>query len=158
MKDGNARTEKLFTVDEANRMLPLVGAITRDFVDLTQELTERRHRLNHLLEGRELEQSDVYSDELAEVERGIRRDSERLREYLQELRQLGVQPRGDEGLVDFPSDLDGRRVYLCWKLGEPEVMFWHETDEGFAGRQPLPTASIEAGESATDGTLGEPEA
>ena len=46
---------------------------------------------------------------------------------------MGVEPKGGEGLVDFPSELDGRPVYLCWKLGEPEIQFWHEVDAGFAG-------------------------
>ncbi len=43
----------------------------------------------------------------------------------------------DEGLVDFPSLLDGREVYLCWKLGEQRIGYWHGIDEGFAGRKPL---------------------
>ncbi|MGI8426246.1 MAG: DUF2203 domain-containing protein [Actinomycetota bacterium] len=42
-----------------------------------------------------------------------------------------------QGLVDFPSDQDGERIYLCWKAGEPSVAFWHTPDDGFAGRQPL---------------------
>ena len=41
------------------------------------------------------------------------------------------------GLVDFPSEMNGRHVLLCWRLGEPEVQFWHEVDAGYAGRQPL---------------------
>ena len=41
------------------------------------------------------------------------------------------------GLVDFPSERDGRTVLLCWRLGEPEVQYWHELDSGYAGRQPL---------------------
>ena len=41
------------------------------------------------------------------------------------------------GLIDFPSELDGRRVLLCWRLGEPSVQFWHDEDAGFSGRQPL---------------------
>jgi len=41
------------------------------------------------------------------------------------------------GLVDFPALVDGKEVYLCWKLGEPEVLFWHDMDAGFAGRQSL---------------------
>jgi hypothetical protein len=43
----------------------------------------------------------------------------------------------DRGLVDFPSLLDGREVYLCWVDGEADIAYWHELDEGFAGRQPL---------------------
>ena len=43
----------------------------------------------------------------------------------------------DEGLVDFPSLIEGEEVYLCWKLGEEHIDFWHGVDEGFAGRKPL---------------------
>src|SRR5439155_22502493 len=42
------------------------------------------------------------------------------------------------GLVDFPAELDGEIVYLCWQFGEPEVAFWHRIEDGFAGRRPLP--------------------
>ncbi len=43
----------------------------------------------------------------------------------------------EEGLCDFPADREGRLVYLCWKLGEDAIDFWHEIDEGFRGRQPV---------------------
>jgi hypothetical protein len=49
-----------------------------------------------------------------------------------------VEIRGfEEGLVDFPGELNGRRVYLCWQLGEPAVEHWHEVDAGYSGRQDL---------------------
>jgi hypothetical protein len=43
----------------------------------------------------------------------------------------------DAGLVDFPGKIAGRRVFLCWRLGEQAVEYWHDVDAGFAGRQPL---------------------
>jgi hypothetical protein len=144
MKSATAGSGRVFSVEEANRMLPLVRAIVSDLVQLADEVTERRHRLNHLLFGRDRDAkdtSDMYAAELAEVERGVERDTKRLRDYVEELRQLGVEPKGHDGLVDFPSIVEGRRVYLCWKLGESEVLFWHEVDEGFASRQPLTTGS-----------------
>ncbi|MCA9150501.1 MAG: DUF2203 domain-containing protein [Planctomycetales bacterium] len=142
MKAAREKGAKFFTVEEANRMLPLVRAIVTDLVQLSGDVSDRRHRLNHLLSGRELESRDVYSDELADAERGLRRDTLRLREYIEELRQLGVEARGDEGQVDFPATMDGRRVFLCWKLGEDEVQHWHEVDAGYAGRQPLTDRAI----------------
>ncbi|MCA9171736.1 MAG: DUF2203 family protein, partial [Planctomycetales bacterium] len=107
MKAAREKGAKFFTVEEANRMLPLVRAIVMDLVQLSGDVSDRRHRLNHLLSGRELESRDVYSDELADAERGLRRDTLRLREYIEELRQLGVEARGDEGQVDFPATMDG---------------------------------------------------
>jgi len=129
---------KLFTVEEANAMLPLVRAITMDLVRLSRDVIERRERLSHLLTGREVNRSDPYASELAQIEDEVRKDSERLQGYIEELRELGVEPKsGPEGLIDFPSLMDGRIVYLCWKLGEPEVAHWHELEAGFRGRQPL---------------------
>jgi hypothetical protein len=154
MRDTQDRSRKVFSVEEANRTLPLVRVIVADLVQLTTEVTERRQRLNHLLAGRERDAEDVYSEELAEVERGLQRDMQRLREYIEELRQLGVEPKGGEGLVDFPAELDGRPVYLCWKLGEAEVLYWHEIDAGFAGRQPLAVDSLSAGETDEANSLG----
>jgi hypothetical protein len=55
-----------------------------------------------------------------------------------ELEALDIQLKDRRiGLVDFPTELDGRRVLLCWRLGEPAVQFWHDEDSGFAGRRPL---------------------
>lgn len=136
-----ARPAKLFTVEEANLSLPLVRAITTDLVQLANELVDRRQRLAMLTAGREREAGNPYSDELAAVEAEIDKDAERLRGYVQELYDLGVEPKSAlDGLIDFPSLQEGRLVYLCWKLGEPEVAHWHELDAGFAGRQ-----TIEAG-------------
>ena len=59
-------------------------------------------------------------------------------EAIQEIEFVGVHVKDlRTGLVDFPYDRDGRIVYLCWKPDEDEIAWWHETDAGFAGRQPL---------------------
>ncbi len=64
----------------------------------------------------------------------MEKDTLRLREYVEELRALGVEPKsGTEGLVDFPALLNGRKVYLCWKLGESRVLFWHDLEAGLSG-------------------------
>ena len=61
-----------------------------------------------------------------------------MHEYERELEQLGVELKDYyTGLIDFPCWMDGREVYLCWRLGEPDVAHWHEVTEGFAGRQTL---------------------
>jgi hypothetical protein len=138
--------KKYFTVEEANASLPLVRAIANDLAALSREVIERRERLA-ILNGnrRPGKASDAYSEELAQIEEELNRDTERLQEYVEELRALGVEPKnGPEGLIDFPSLMDGRTVYLCWKLGESEVMHWHELDAGFRGRQPLYAESLSA--------------
>ena len=151
----NYRPDRLFTIEQANAMLPLVRAITGDLAALARDVMQRRHRLSVLTTGRDLKPSNPYSDELAQMETELERDALRLQEYVQELRELGVEPKGAiEGLVDFPAEMDGRIVYLCWRLGEPEVLFWHDLESGFGGRQPLTADSVSGGEESADETFG----
>lgn len=127
---------KRFTIQQANATLPLVRAIVTDLVRLAEDIADRRQRLSLLLAGYPSDRKDPYREELLQIEEGLEQDSRQLQSYAEELRQLGVEPRM-EGLVDFPAELDGREVFLCWRLGEPEVLHWHELDAGFAGRRPL---------------------
>lgn len=137
---------RTFTVQQANAALPLVRAIVRDLVEASREVMERRERLSYLIGGRSRNRHDPYREELAQIEEELEKDSRQLREYVEELRQLGVEPKGaTEGLVDFPTLVDGRLVYLCWQLGESEVLYWHEHDAGFAGRQPLTAEALAPG-------------
>ncbi len=132
---------KLFTLDDANKMLPLVRAITKDVVRLARDMLDRRQRLDYLKRGRDLESGDPYGDELRQMETELERDHERLDAFVNELRNLGLEIKGlADGLIDFPSMMDGRLVFLCWKHGESEIQHWHEIDSGFAGRQPLGVA------------------
>ena len=136
------RRSKTFTVDEANACLPLVRAITSDIVRLARDIRERRQRFELLTKGRDQVARDPYAEEVAHMQQVLERDSGRLHEYERELLELGAIPQSPtEGLVDFPSLLDGRLVFLCWKYDEPEVLYWHDRDSGFAGRQPLTVGS-----------------
>jgi hypothetical protein len=130
---------KLFTPEQANAALPLVRAIVTDMVRLAREVEERRQRLTLLMAGRQASASKtLYHEELEQAEAELEKDHDQLREYVRELQELGVETKDPfVGLVDFPCLQDGRVVYLCWKLGEPRIDFWHEIEAGFAGRQPL---------------------
>jgi hypothetical protein len=152
MSDNPFAGRKLFTVEQANAVLPLVRAIVVDLVRLSNEVIERRQRVSALLGGRDRNARDVYGEELTQIEEELEHDAERLKEYVDELRDLGVEPKsGPDGLVDFPATMDGRPVYLCWKLGEPEVLHWHDLDAGFMGRQPL---VAETGAGGADSAIG----
>ncbi|NLX99793.1 MAG: DUF2203 domain-containing protein [Rhodopirellula sp.] len=140
---AHTRRRKTFTVQEANAALPLIRAIVHDLVEASRETVDRRERLAYLIGGRRRDVQDPYREELAQIEDELEKQSRVLQEYVQELRDLGVEPKSaTEGLIDFPAILDGRQVYLCWKLGEPEVLYWHELDSGFAGRQSLTVDSL----------------
>ncbi|NLE40105.1 MAG: DUF2203 domain-containing protein [Pirellulaceae bacterium] len=138
---------RTFTVGQANAMLPLVRVIVADLVCLAREVCNRAECLSVVLAGREvLDRDDPYAGELVHVAEKLEADHHRLREFADELGELGVVLKSAvEGLVDFQAMFEGRRIYLCWKLGESEIRFWHETHEGFADRKPLA-----AGMNATD--------
>jgi hypothetical protein len=129
---------KFFTADEANAALPLVRAIVRDITELAGELRDRQERLTRVRAAQHGSLSGAYKEEVHLAQAEIERDAERLQEYERELRELGVELKDYfTGLVDFPCRMDNREVYLCWRLGEPEVAYWHELEAGFAGRQSL---------------------
>lgn len=132
--------KKYFTVEEANKMLPLVKAIMSDVVETFREVNERRERLALIKGGSESSAHAPYREELEQIEQELEKDIEQLQEYVDELRALGVEPKNFVmGLVDFPAWVDGHEVYLCWHLDEPDVMYWHELDAGYAGRQTVAT-------------------
>lgn len=129
------RFARHFTVEEARALVPrLRGLLTamqaekqeidREVVAL-QRLALLAHQNGHGVEALHHERR------LAELVRA-------LRQKLRVVSALGVEVKDlDLGLVDFPSLRDGREVYLCWKVDEPTVAYWHELDAGYRGRQPL---------------------
>ncbi len=133
--------KKFFTVAEANQRLPLVRAIVDDIVRLFVDVQERRDRLQELKErnpSRSQQQPAVYSEEIDHMEAVVQADIERLRGFVGELAELGVDLKDPVvGLVDFPTLVEGQEACLCWKLGEPDVGFWHDLNAGYRGRQPV---------------------
>ena len=141
---------KYFTVEEANKALPLVKAIVSDIVKQFQVVNELKRRLSALTIEHRQPSSDPYSEELAQSQAELETEEGKLETFIDELTRLGVELKSHEGLCDFYSKMDGREVYLCWRLGEPEVMHWHELDAGFSGRLPL---AAHAGPGSSRGVL-----
>jgi hypothetical protein len=136
-----ARRKKYFTAAEANATLPLLRSILRDVTELAADLKERHDRLSRVEVPAGAKVGDAYQEEVREMQAEFERDRERMQEYVEELHRLGVVLKDPyTGLVDFPSVVDDHEVFLCWRLGEPEVAHWHELDAGFAGRQKLAPA------------------
>jgi hypothetical protein len=130
--------KQYFTPASANATLPLVRVIARDVTELARELRERHERLSRVLSGKRSGLSEAHEEEMLQAQREVERGQDRMRDYERELKQLGIELKDYfTGLIDFPCRMDGREVYLCWRLGEPEVAFWHELDSGFGGRQKL---------------------
>ncbi len=139
VKPKNEQSKRFFTLAEANQRLPLVRAIVSDIVDLFRDVTERRQRLIDIIERNQLGSKRVaspYTEELEQMQADIQADVERLNAFAAELAELGIELKDPNiGLIDFPTLVDGHEAYLCWKLGEPEVGFWHELTAGAQGRQ-----------------------
>lgn len=117
--EPNAR--KRFTVEEANRSLPLVGRIAQDVVDSYHRIVDLR---------RELEEDG--SRDLAEAEGDYEREMDRLSDLVDELHLVGVELRDFElGVIDFPAWYADHEVLLTWRHGDERVGFWHEPDDAF---------------------------
>lgn len=129
-------TGRLFTLEEALALLPTVRQLIHEIQQGRGDLDARSRELDRLMaltSGNGHLAADIASTRAAVQEAG-----EKLQDLLDELDGLGVELKGlEDGLVDFPSERERRTVYLCWRLGEDTIRFWHELDGGFAGRQPL---------------------
>jgi len=132
---------KLFTVAEADAMLTLVAPLIQQLQRLevsllgTQEVLEEACRKLEVGNGHPKDQLQAQAEALtAEAERL----AGSIQSVLKDLEALGclVKDLG-LGLVDFYTIRDGQLVFLCWKLGEDRIRFWHDVEDGFAGRQPL---------------------
>lgn len=124
---------KTFTIEQANRTLPLVRRIVQDVVEQYARWQELVKTLDVLAASPSPDAARI-----DRLQRDIQSAARGIDGFVRELTDLGVEMKGfDIGLVDFPGEIGGRAVYLCWRLGEPEVAHWHERDAGFAGRQPL---------------------
>ena len=127
---------RVFTVEMANRALPLVRRIMDDLV-------EEHGRWKDLVARFELAAGGARADwgespEMLALRHEIDERAEHISGFVAELDQVGVTLKGfDEGLVDFYSLHQGRVICLCWQHGETAVAHWHELDAGFAGRKPI---------------------
>ena len=124
---------QLYTVDRANRTLPLVRRIVEDVVREHERWQDAIARLDLLMSN-----SDTVDLCVVSLEKEVQAIARDIDAFQGELEALDIQLKDRRlGLVDFPTEIDGRRALLCWRLGEPSVQFWHDEDAGYAGRQPL---------------------
>ena len=127
--------EKIFTVEEANRTLPLVSRIVEDLVREHKLWEDKVREFELATVGSSPEHPDAIAELLQMEAQRLATDIEG---YIAELNDLGVICKGmGTGLVDFRGRIDGRDVFYCWKLGEASVLYWHDVDAGFVGRQHL---------------------
>lgn len=134
---------RIFTVEEAERTLPLLRRILSDLRVEYDVWREALASYEVLAAGTRVETGE--SEELISARTSVTTAADRINGFLLELEAIGCQFKGfEEGLVDFYALRDDRLVYLCWRLGEEHITHWHEVDAGFAGRQPIDLAEFSA--------------
>lgn len=128
----------LFTLEQAEELLPRVRDELVAMQACKRELDALRDELVHAVEKSSGNGHVKGEDALANKRRRAEALVDDLNDRLARINQWGVELKGiDEGLIDFPSERGGRVVYLCWRLEEERIAWWHELEAGFSGRQPL---------------------
>lgn len=139
--------DRTFTLDEAQTLLPILESLLKQAIngkklieEVDAELQETAHRV--FLNGGTLVNVVHLARRKAEREKAIHR----IKDAVAEIDATGVQVKDlDIGLLDFPCQIEGEVILLCWKLGEEKITHWHGTSEGFAGRKPIDDRIANAG-------------
>ena len=127
-----------FTLDEANALVPWLEETFQRLANMRREQTDAQSRLDELLERRGSNGSSSSNEAMQQAQGNVDRLARLMEEGFQDILAEGIIVRDvATGLVDFPSQREGREVFLCWIRGEEPIDFWHETNRGFAHRQPL---------------------
>lgn len=132
-------SDRTFTLNEAQALLPVLESLLRTALnakklmdDVDAEIQALHHRI-FLNGGMFLE---IVPLARRKAERA--KAEQRAKDALAEIDSIGVQVKDlDIGLLDFPCEVEGRKILLCWKLGEKSITHWHGVEEGFAGRKPI---------------------
>jgi hypothetical protein len=120
---------KYFTPTEAKKTLPLVRKIVADILDTSREMR-------------------MIADEIGgDVEKDprIQKLADDIEKFMQELEEIGCYFKDwnfSIGLIDFPTIIDGKEVFLCWRSDEEDIMYYHDVDAGFAGRKIIPPEEL----------------
>jgi hypothetical protein len=130
-------SDRTFTLDEAQMLLPVLESLLRAAISgkkLMEEVEGEMQELSHRIFLNGGTHVDVVAVARRKAERG--KAEQRAKDALAEIDSIGVQVKDlDIGLLDFPCEVEGKTVLLCWKTGEKSITHWHGTDEGFAGRK-----------------------
>jgi hypothetical protein len=125
------KPDKLFTLEEANRLIPTLRPLIKQIVAKRAALIDIQPDIQKARDKSRLGGGSVYGSAYLLLLLS-------LSELVAEIEAIGVLVKDYRtGLCDFPHLRDGRIIYLCWKMDEDEIGYWHDIEAGFAGRQPL---------------------
>ena len=138
-------SDEIFDLERAERLLPQLEQLLRAALEEKKRLSSFGREQAQMIERIILlGGSRMNPARFADSKRAKEESGSRLREVVEEIEGLGCVLKDlDIGLVDFPCRVGERELYLCWKLGEPRIQFWHSVEEGFAGRKPLDDKMIQ---------------
>jgi hypothetical protein len=126
---------RYFGIDEANGLVSDVRPVLEELRDDRERVAEVQAVLQR---ERENNGSGEHAEELSQREQEVRDIVRRMQLDVAQIDAWGITLRDiPSGLIDFPALANGRPIWLCWRLGEDDIEWWHETNVGFDGRQPL---------------------
>src|SRR5580704_527382 len=135
----DSMSDRTFTLDEAQSLLPVLESLLRAAISgkkIMEEVEAEMQSLHHRIFLNGGTHVDVVAVARGKAERV--KAEQRAKDALAEIDSIGVQVKDiDIGLLDFPCEVEGQIILLCWKLGERSITHWHDTTEGFAGRKPV---------------------
>ena len=125
---------RTYSIEEANALIPQVRAVLLQLAVEQRRLDASHAEMHRQLDANGGPEGAAAAGRQEAETAGIR---EGMRTLLMHLSEMAVELRDVEmGLVDFPGERDGDPVWLCWRLADPRVAFWHPIDEGYATRRP----------------------
>ena len=133
--DISASFSRLFTVEEANAHLPIIEPLLRELKQQKEQFDQLRRTLDSLTPAM---RGNGHGALAVDHERRINDLVTRMSAGIRELSAQGIEVKDlNQGLIDFPHLRHDHVVFLCWRLGEGRIGYWHEIEAGFAGRQEL---------------------
>lgn len=126
-----------FTLEEANTLVSWLQKRFHGIETRRQEYITLKNQFDEIVHD-PTKNGSTEDPELAQTAAHLKDLAGQIEDAVQEILDRGIIVRDvTNGLVDFPSQRDGREIFLCWIGGEDRIEFWHETDQGFQNRKPL---------------------
>jgi len=139
VRDPDVQGSRLFTISEANALLPELRLLLGQLQRARERVLDAQRRLRDRFHGGPRANGHATpGGEMVRLTGAAQEAQEDIARAVQAIAELGCELKDPErGMVDFRTERDGRTVYLCWLINEPRILYWHELNAGYRGRQAL---------------------